>query len=413
MRRIRLFSVLLLVTIVISGCTKKEFPTSKDTSKLVRDNTSFAVDLYKRISSTEGNLILSPYSISTAMSMTYAGARGNTEKQIAKALHFSQNQNDLHSSFVSLQSELEETMKRDNIILNIANSLWAKQEYPFKQEYLSLIEKNYSASVTPVDFRNAPSDAVDKINQWVNEKTNGKIQRIITINELRQELSFVLVNTIYFKANWPVPFNPSDTRNKEFWISPNDSVSVPTMYESWRGAMYAEFENLQILELPYVGGNISMYILLPKEKDGLKKLEASLSVENLGKWMRGLKRISKNQRLELYLPKFKMTYKLDLRSPLKAMGMVDAFSLPPADFSGMTDEKIYMELALHKAFIDLNEKGTEAGAATAMGGAGLIERYEEIYFRADHPFLFLIQDNQTGSILFMGRLTNPTKNGEF
>jgi serpin B len=410
MRCVRLFSVLLLVAIVISGCSKKEFPTTKETRQLVRDNTSFAVDLYKQISSTEGNLILSPYSISTAMSMTYAGARGNTEKQIAKALHFTQDQNDLHSSFASLQGILEEIQKRDNIKLNISNSLWPQQGYPFKQEYLSLIEKNYSASVIPVDFSNAPVEAINKINQWVNEKTAGKIQGIL--NQLPPESQLVLVNAIYFKADWLVPFHQASP--SKFWISPNDSVSVPIMYERWRSAMYAEFENLQILELPYVGGNISMFILLPKEKDGLKQLEKSLSIENLDKWVQSLKRLNKNQRLVLSLPKFKMTYELDLRSPLKAIGMVDAFSLPPADLSGMTGKKDnYVALALHKAIIEVNEKGTEAAAVTGMVGAGLIEEYEEIYFRADHPFLFLIQDNQTGSILFMGRLTDPTKGGEF
>ena len=404
--------LLYLVPIVImaaNGCRKQPGQMlSKDTLRIVRANSVFAIDLYKSLYSSEGNLFISPYSISLAMSMTYAGARGETEKQIVQTLHYPLDQNDCHSSFASIQSVLDEIQIRDNIKLNIANSLWAQQGYPFRKEYLSLAQQKYGASIMSVNFNSAPTEAINKINQWVKEKTDGKIQGIIA--KLPQESRLLLINAIYFKADWKNQFSPGNTMGEEFWFSRNNSVIVPTLHKTMRGPMYAEFENLQVLELPYVGENISMLILLPKEIDGLKQLEAGLSLENLDKWKRGLKRLNKNKRIELSLPKFKIPYELNLIPSLKAMGMIDAFSFPSADFSGMTGKKdIYLALAVHKTFIELNEKGTEAGAVTAMGGAGLVEEYDVIDFQANHPFLFVITDKLTGSILFMGRLTDPTK----
>jgi serpin B len=399
----RFFYLILVLTLFVTGCRKQ--PTqilSKDAPKIIQYNTAFAVDIYQQLRSSEGNLFLSPYSISSCLAMTYAGARDDTEKQMAQALHFTLDQKELHPGFAALQAGLNKIQEKGDVKLNIANSLWPHKDYTFLDEYLSLTKKYYGVSIKPVNL----SNAAGIINKWVEDKTEGKIQNIIT--QLPGDAVLVLVNAIYFKGQWKNKFPPKDTQGGVFNVTLTSYVKVSMMRKTMN-AMYTEDEQLQILELPYVGENISMLILLPKEIDGLEKLENSLSVENLDIWRNKLEKT----KIRIFLPSFKMTCRYDLIPTFQNMGMVEAFGA--ADFSGMTGKRdLFISQIVHKAFVAVNEKGTEAAAATAVGVSGAMRRgqTQPLIFRADHPFLFLIQDKQTGSILFIGRLKDPTKTGE-
>jgi serpin B len=380
-----------------------------DEERLVLDNSTFAFNLYQQLRSREGNLFLSPYSISTALAMTYAGARGNTEKQMAETLGFSLEQKNLHPAFAQLQAGLNKLQEDGNVKLCVANSLWPQLGQPFLDEYLSLVEKYYGVSITPVDYAHAREAARKTINEWVENKTNNRIKDLIKPHHLTELTRLVLTNAIYFKGNWENQFDPTATEEATFYISPKKSVQVPMMRQT-EVVRYAEFRSLQILELPYVGNSLSMLVLLPRRIEGLKQLEDSLSVENLSFWRKRLE----EKEVIIFLPKFKMTSSFDLKETLQAMGMVDAFTVLGANFAGFDGDPrwFFIGEVIHKAFVEVNEEGTEAAAATAvlMGLAGV--GAQPPTFRADHPFLLLIQDRQTGSILFIGRVTDPTKSGQ-
>jgi serpin B len=375
-----------------------------DVKTLIRDNSAFALDLYGRLRAAEGNLFLSPYSISSALAMTYAGARGETEKQMTEALHWSLGPEQLHPAFAGLQGWLNQLQKQGDVRLHIANSLWPQQGYKFLDDYLALTKKHYGVSITPVDYNRAPEAARRQINLWVEDKTERKIRDLIQPQVLSAGTTLVLVNAIYFKGKWADPFDPGRTKSARFEVSSKKAVVTPMMSQTIN-AGYAELEGLQVLSLPYRGDSLSMVVLLPKETDGVKQLEESLSIENLDLWRERLQR----QRVHIFLPRFRMTSQFRLDETLQALGMRDAFKLPPADFSGMTGRRDpYISAAIHKAFVEVNEEGTEAAAATAIVHARA-RPAEPPTFRADHPFLFLIQENRTGSILFIGRLTDPTQ----
>lgn len=374
---------------------------------LVQDNSAFAFDLYQQLRSAEGNLFFSPYSISVGLAMTYAGAHDETEKQMAKTLHFSLGQEYLHPAFAGLQTWLNHLQKDARIKLYVANSLWPQKDYNFLNEYLSLVKKHYGVSITPVDYVHAIEAACKTINQWVEQKTEYRITDMIQPAMFDMPPVLALVNAIYFKGNWEHQFSPRMTKEAPFYITPEKSVRIPMMDQE-ETVRYAEVDDLQILELPYRGDSLSMLVALPKEIDGLEQLEDSLSAENLDSWRSHLS----DMRVRIYLPKFKMTRQFRLDAALQAMGMTDAFSLPPADFSGMTGTRdLFISAVVHKASVDVNEEGTEAAAGTVVVVAPRREP-EPPTFRADHPFLFLIQENRTGSILFIGRVADPTRSGQ-
>jgi serpin B len=374
---------------------------------LVQDNSAFAFDLYHKLRSGEGNLFFSPYSISAALAMTYAGARANTEKQMAKALRFSLDQEKLHPAFAGLQGWVNHLQEGAQIKLCVANSLWPQKDYKFLNEYLSLVKKHYGVSITPVDYVHALEAARETINRWVEQKTEYRIKDMIQPGIFDIPPVLALVNAIYFKGTWENQFNPRMTSEALFYITPEKSVRIPMMDQE-ETVRYAEVDDLQILELPYRGDSLSMLVVLPKEIDGLGQLERSLSVENLDSWRRHLSKTG----VRIFLPRSRMTCEFRLDKTLQAMGMVDAFILGKADFAGMTGtDKLFISAVIHKAFVEVNEEGTEAGAATLVTPAPG-RSAEPSTFRADHPFLFLIQENRTGSILFIGRVTDPTKSGQ-
>ncbi|MFW9917437.1 MAG: serpin family protein [Candidatus Thorarchaeota archaeon] len=401
----RLKSISLYVALAALSCPLVFASKQTDDRILVQDNNAFAMDLYQRLRASDGNIFLSPYSISTALAMTYGGARGNTEKEMAKTLRFSLDQENLHPAFALLESRFNKLQEVGNIKLSVANALWPQQDYKFLDEYLSLIKTHYGVSITPVDYKRARKTARKMINRWVEDKTQDKIKDLVKPGILDTLTRLVLVNAIYFKGNWENQFKAEKTKDSPFYISSKKSVQAPMMTQKEKFG-YADIGSFEMLKLPYVGNEMSMIVLLPKEVDGLKQLEASLSAENLKRW-KG--RLSKREAL-VFLPKFQMTSMFRLDKTLVSMGMADAFSDSKANFAGMDGRPdwLYIGAVIHKAFVDVNEEGTEAAAATAVVMKARRMPAPPPVFRADHPFIFLIQENQNGSILFMGRVTDPT-----
>lgn len=371
---------------------------------LSQANTKFALDMYASLCQNQGNIFYSPYSISTALAMTYAGACGTTKKEMAQALHFDMLEGNIHHAFNELQAHLQNIQKEEPVILNSANALWVEKTYQLKRDYLDLTKKYYSANIFSVDFRNDPEKSRVKINDWVEDKTEEKIKDLLaqgTINDLTR---LVLTNAIYFLGEWEKKFNPEATRESDFWLDESNKMTAPMMYQKDIFG-YAAGDGLQILEMPYKGESLSMVVLLPGKKDGLKELEGSLSTENLKKWLTGLKK----QKVETYFPKFKTTQSFNLNDILKSLGMKEAFTRS-ADFSNMEPRKeLYISDVVHKAFVAVDEKGTEAAAATAVVMELASMPMDVPVFKADHPFIFIIRERTTDSVLFMGRLADPTK----
>lgn len=407
MKLMRPFSTLLLTFLVVgtfSGPVLAEHEDSSDMKTVTEGNTAFALELYAKLKEKEGNLFLSPHSISTALAMTYAGARGDTAREMAGALHFALGQKELHPAFARLEAQLKAAQEKGGIELSVANSLWAQKDFDFLEEFLDLTKKNYGAGVHHVDFKTACEAARKEINLWVEQKTREKIKDLIKPGVLNAITRLVLVNAIYFKGDWASQFKKDLTKEASFRLSPEKSVSVPMMNQK-QEVGYAENDEMQIIELPYVGNDLSMIVLLPRKVDGLDELENALTAAKLREWTGSLGK----KEVIVFLPKFKMTSQFSLEQVLATMGMRDAFSAK-ADFSGMDGRKdLFISAVIHKAFVDVSEEGTEAAAATAVVMRLTAAPVPAPEFRADHPFLFMIRHNPSGSILFLGRVVNPAK----
>lgn len=412
----RIITFILIVSMGVTGFIKigQAQEGKSDIDIVVKGSNEFGLDLYAKLKGKEGNLFFSPYSISTALAMTYAGARGETAKQMAEVMHFDLEQKKLHPAFAKIINDLNARGEKGNYKLSVANSLWGQEGYKFLKDFIDLLNKSYGAGLFLVNFKKAAEEARLKINAWAEEKTNNKIKNLIPQKALNKYARLVLVNAIYFKGNWASQFNNENTKEMPFRVKPEKEITVPMMYQR-QEYKYLEEDNVQVLEMPYVGEELSMVILLPKATDGLKELEDLLTIKKLDKWCKSLYK----EEVNVYLPKFKMTYEFTLKDILMAMGMKDAFipkpNEPPiiepyANFLGMGGTRdLYISEGFHKAFVEVNEEGTEAAAVTAI----VVCTSEEvppppIVFCADHPFLFLIKDNKSGSILFMGRVVNPT-----
>jgi len=368
---------------------------------VVQGNTQFALDLFRNIRSTQGNLFFSPFSISTALAMTYGGARGDTQEQMIQALHFLPNQEQFHPAFALLADTLKEIEEKGFVNLKAANSLWPQKGKKFEKQYLRLLKKTYGLRITSLDYGDEEA-ARQTINAWVDETTEGKIKDLIPAGILNNLTRLVLANAIYFKGDWEAQFDPTLTSEAPFFVTPDEQVMAPMMSQT-HDFRYGEVDNLQILELPYAGNDLSMILLLPAERDGLAKLEESMTVENLQQWLGNLEETE----VEVSLPKFEISFPFRLDDALKSLGMVDAFS-PKADFSGMDGTtELFIGAALHKAFVSVDEQGTEAAAATAMIMQLKALPFPSVIVRADHPFVFIIRENRTGCLLFMGRVASP------
>lgn len=368
---------------------------------LVNGNNAFAIDLYQHLRTVENNLFFSPYSISSALAMTYGGAKGNTFVQMAQALHFELEEKNLHAEFKHLRELLDESTGETKNQLMVANALWPQEDYRLRRSYLNLLRKFYGARVTRVDFRE-DEIAREKINTWVAEKTAEKICELISPGVLDSLTRLVLVNAIYFKGAWEEPFSADQTTEGLFHPTVEEEIPVQMMHQKSLFSYY-EDDHLQLLELPYAGGNLSMVVLLPKEISGITGLEDSLTPDRLASWTAGLTETEVN----VALPKFELSFPFRLDESLQSMGMTDAFT-GQADFSGMEESReLYLGAVLHKAFVSVNEEGTEAAAATAVILQTKSVSFMSVDFIADHPFIFLIRDNRTGSILFLGRVVRP------
>ncbi|MFW6159469.1 MAG: serpin family protein [Planctomycetota bacterium] len=405
MRRLNTLIVGLVVGSLIAGPTSPvRAGEAEARKKVVAGNNEFACDLYAKLRGQDGNLFFSPYSISTALAMTYAGARGNTAKQMADVLHFTVEGDDLHRAMGGLVDDLNEAGEKGAYDLTVANALWAQKGYRFLDAFTNLVTESYDAGLNLVNFAGATEPARKTINHWVEEKTNDKIKDLLKRGILNHRTRLVLTNAIYFKGNWASQFEEKRTKDRPFTLADGTKKKAPMMYqrEEFR---HGANELCQTLELPYEGEDLSMLVLLPKTIDGLPALEKKLSPDQIETWA---KRMRKRE-VRVHLPKFKMTREFNLGRTLQAMGMTDAFSPAAADLSGMDGSKrLFISDVVHKAFVDVNEEGTEAAAATAVAVEAESVGPLPVTFRADHPFLFLIRDNRTGSLLFLGRVSDPT-----
>jgi serpin B len=367
-----------------------------------RSVNSFGLDLYSRLSPKPGNLIYSPYSISTALAMTGAGARGQTWEQIAQVFHLSGDVNGMAGGYHDLMHDLGSPGRPRQFQLFTANALWPQKEYPFHAAYLDLVRNRFGANAQPLDYIADADQARRTINAWVAEQTRNKIPELFPVNSLGSDTRLVLTNAIYFKADWAHAFDKKATSPQDFYRDAQTTVKVPLMFQQAELA-YQETADYQAIELPYKDGDVAMLVILPKKKDGLAALEKSLPQELL---RHGLAHASHKQ-VAVHLPKFKISSEFKLNSTLSAMGMPLAFS-GGADFSGMSDERLSISLVIHKAVIEVDEEGTVAAAATGvvMKEAAAISD-QPVSFTADHPFLFALRDRRTGCILFMGRVVNP------
>ena len=385
-----------------------------DIKEIVAGNTDFAFAFYGKLKDNpnitapkgepNGNLFFSPFSISTALAMTYGGARGNTEKQMAAAMHFTLPQQRLHLAFGALQKQLILDEKSQGSQLFLANALWLQKGELFLKDFLDLTQNYYGGGLNQLDFANETEKSRQVINSWVEEKTKDKIKDLISRDGVDHDTVLVLTNAIYFKGDWKIKFEKSNTKREGFAISAKDKVMVDMMHlkEDFK---YYEDANLQALELPYKGNEISMLVFLPKETEGLKEIENTLTAKGLDVLLPNMR----TKTVDVYFPKFKMTWgTFSLNKVFITLGMSDAFDQEKADFTGMhTKKNVWIENIFHKAFIEVNEEGTEAAAATAVVIVKSIELPTVFY--ADHPFIFIIKDNRSGSILFMGRVMNPTE----
>jgi len=383
---------------------------AQDVSSVINANNKFAFELYSKYKSEDGNIFFSPYSISIALAMTYEGAKGKTADEIQSVFHFPKDDSQRRDLFSRVINQINKKGKKYN--LSTANALWAQKDYVFLKDYLNLIKNCYVGEAENLDFVDQTEASRLTINNWVENQTNDKIKDLIPRGSLKSFTRLVVTNAVYFKGFWLKQFHSWATKEADFMIAPGSKVKTQMMNEE-EEFNYAETDNLQILELPYEGQDLSMLILLPKGAD-LKAVEESLNSKKLSEW----KNLLRDEEVGVYLPKFKFETKYFMAKALKAMGMPAAFTPGidfggEADFSGMTgNKKLNIDEIIHQAFVDVNEEGTEAAAATAvtmMVGAAAPEPGPKKIFKADHPFIFVIQDRETGNILFVGRVSDPTK----
>ena len=391
----------------LSGTTAKEDvpvlddsgATASSVEATVDACNGFAFDLYGRYSVDEGNILFSPYSISTALSMTYEGARGETAEEMEAVFGFLEDPSERLPSVASIYNTLNEEGR--DYALHTVNALWIQRDYPVQEDYIDAIVSYYGGDVNALDFVAEPDESRVTINDWVEERTNDRIKDLFPSGSIDADVRLVLTNAIYFKGDWLYEFDEEATNEEEFHVTPTTSVEVDMM--SLRDDFnYAETDELQLLELPYTGEDVSMLILLPK-RGHMGDVEAQLSAERLGEWVDMMEGAAVN----VYLPRFTFETKYFMMEDLAEMGMPTAFT-DAADFSGMTgNRELFIDKVIHQAFIEVNEEGTEAAAATGVSMRLSAAMPGEV-FRADHPFIFLIRDMDTGVILFMGRVTDPS-----
>ena len=417
-RRILLGSVVIVLAVVVIGSysplvsdwltgTTAKFDESvlEDGGYMVATKTTvdasirFAFELYERYSAGNGNILFSPYSISTALSMVYEGAGGETAEEVADVFHFIEEPSERKTATSNIHNTLNG--KDRDYELHTANALWMQEDYPILEDYVDAVMNYYSGEANSLNFSGAPEESRVTINDWVEEKTNDRIKELFPPNSIYPDVVLVLTNAIYFKGDWLIEFDEESTSKDTFHVSPVESVEVDMMSLKGEKFNYTQTDEMQILELPYTGKDVSMILILPNEGN-MADVESTLSCDELGVLTEGLE----ESVVDIYLPRFKLETKYFLKEDLIEMGMPIAFT-PSANFTGISKEEgLFIDKVIHQAFIEVNEEGTEAAAATGVVIALGYTQPNEV-FRADHPFIFIIQDKATGTILFMGRVANP------
>jgi serpin B len=365
------------------------------------------VKLYRQLAQEKANnLIFSPASISAALTLAYGGARGQTAAEMARVLDLPADDELAHRAQADFLRKTRAAVKPGQrpFELALANAIWGQKQVQWRPEYLALAKQHYDAGLRTVDFQSDPEAARQEINAWVAQNTANKIAELLAPGTIHREIRLVITNAVYFKADWLEPFEKEATTPQPFFLADGRKTTKLTMHQVGQ-FRYREDNDSQVLELPYRGDTLAMVIILPKPGVSLKKLEDQLTKEALTKWTSGLQ----SQRVSVYLPKFEFRASLQLAKTLADLGMPLAFS-DLADFSGMSEEvSLKIERVIHQAFVAVDEKGTEAAAATAITMKPTAAPVEErpVQFRADRPFLFLIRERQGDTILFLGRLMEP------
>jgi serpin B len=403
MKKVSIIGLLLVLSISLVFANLTPL-LGKDVQAVVQSNNQFAFDLYDELNTGEENVFFSPFSIFDALSMTYVGAKGETKSQMAKTLHITLSNEKLNFAFSNVMKEMSLSVA-SGCALNVANALWAQKDFRFLESFISTIKEYYNGNLYKVNF-NDELKTKKEINDWVNDKTNGKIRKII--ERIPPLTKLILTNAIYFNGEWKAAFSTSATKPTTFFVDKTHETKVPMMYQESKFD-YMENSTLQAIKLPYGSGDLSMIILLSKDKYGLQDLENALNVTNFKRWVSQMKK----REVKVFFPKFKVETDYQLKGILETLGMTDAFN--DADFSGIdgaTDLNI--SSVLHKAYVDVNEKGTEAAAVTAvimtLKSSPYSKEPEIPVFRADHPFIFFIVDKTDtldDLILFVGKVSRP------
>lgn len=417
-------AVALVLGLLCFGCDKEPSPAPQTSAvpsaanaspapppkELAAGSNRVGFELLKQFPGDE-NLAFSPASITLVLGMAYGGARGETATQMRKALHFGGDPAQVMTDAGKLSSAL--VAPNRPITLRIANRLFGEKSYTFDPSFLARTQQAFGAPLEAVDFKSDPERARARINGWVEQNTEKRIKDLIPSGAIEREVRMVLVNAIYFLSGWAVPFSKDVTRPAAFYVRGEDPTDVPTMEKTLQ-VRHASSDGVSLAELPYRGRDTSMLVLLPDDRDGLAKLEASLDAQQLDAWMAKLEA----KQVRVALPRFEVNpaQPIELRKALSSLGMTAAFDKDKADFTGIAnpprpEDRLFIAKVFHKAFVRVDEKGTEAAAASAvvverMGG-GRMEPVEPVSFVVDRPFLFLIRDHASGLVLFVGRVTDP------
>jgi len=387
--------------------------STSDSTQLASDNAAFAFDVYKQLITTNTNLIFSPASISIALAMTYAGAAGTTASEMASTLHFTLPPAQLHPAFdaldLALASRGQGKLGADGgpMQVNIVNALWAERTYAFRSDFLDTLAANYGAGVNLLDFLNAPDPSRLAINTWVAGQTNNKIQDLLPQGSVVASTKLVLTDAVYFNAAWKSPFDANNTGDGSFTLLDGSSVTAKFMRSDFHGLPAMQGTNFVAASLPYADDNLSLVVVVP-DAGQFSQVESSLDANTLGTLAAGLT----NQVVSVALPRYTVTTGTSLKDLLMALGMTSAFTPGMADFSGMDGtQNLCIGEVIHKAFINVAERGTEAAAATAVVmNTAIAPPAPQLVLTADRPFLYFLRDQPTGAILFMGRVLDPSQN---
>jgi serpin B len=396
-------AMLVLLSAGTQDSSQTNLQPEDEVRGLVDGNTDFAGDVFRNLKASDANLAFSPHSLSSVLAVVQAGAKGQTDSQITSVCHFPTNQAERTSALAIVRSELATAGKSRGVQLVSATGLWAQKYYSFDVNFLDFIRKQHGTEIRMVDYAASPDAAFRSINDWVKKQTKGKIPDGISRESVTPATRLIVANAIYFKGQWAKRFDPGATRKRPFQGTAESAMDVQMMQQE-NVFPYGENEDMQVLVLPYVGKSLQMIVLLPKQ-GGLGELEQRLSAKYLKSWIHKIRLYT----VDVWLPRFKITSSYPLNEPLKSLGLQDAFNPTTADFSGMSTRRpLYIQTVAQSTFVEVDEEGTKAASATHTGlGCSIPTTPPHAQFHADRPFIFLIRDKLTGTILFMGRVTNP------